>query len=80
MDKLILIPAYKPDERLVAVCRELSGEYEVLTVDDGGGSDYDLFHRRFRLSHCQSVRNRLSRLHVRRRISGGRRRLRKGYS
>ncbi len=41
MDKLILIPAYKPDERLVAVCRELSGEYEVLTVDDGGGSDYD---------------------------------------
>ena len=41
MDKLITIPAYKPDGRLVEVCRALSEDYAVLVVDDGSGSDFD---------------------------------------
>lgn len=41
MEKLIVIPAYKPDERLVEVCRALSQDYSVLVIDDGGGSDFD---------------------------------------
>ena len=36
-----LIPAYKPDERLIALTRELLGEgMPVLLVDDGGGAEY----------------------------------------
>lgn len=38
---IVLIPAYKPDERLVTLVRELlSRKYEVLTIDDGGGQKY----------------------------------------
>ncbi len=37
---LVLIPAYKPDERLVALCEELRGEsLDVLVIDDGSGAD-----------------------------------------
>ena len=41
MDKLILIPAYKPDGRLTEICRKLSSDYFVLVIDDGSGSDFD---------------------------------------
>ena len=41
MDKLVLIPAYKPDGRLTGVCRALSENYSVLVVDDGSGADFD---------------------------------------
>ena len=41
MNKLIFIPAYKPDARLTELCRSLSGTYHVLVVDDGSGSEFD---------------------------------------
>ena len=41
MEKLIFIPAYKPDGRLTELCRKLSGTYSVLVVDDGSGKDFD---------------------------------------
>ena len=41
MNKLIFIPAYKPDERLTDICSRLSGAYHVLVVDDGSGSEFD---------------------------------------
>lgn len=41
MDKLILIPAYKPDERLTEIAKKLSSDYNVLVIDDGGGHDFD---------------------------------------
>jgi len=41
MDKLIFIPAYKPDERLVGICEKLYDSYRVLVVDDGSGPDFD---------------------------------------
>ena len=38
---VVLIPAYKPDERLVQLTRELKEEkLDVLLVDDGGGAQY----------------------------------------
>lgn len=46
MDTIILIPAYKPDETLIRLARELRGkEFHILIVDDGSGSDYaSVFH------------------------------------
>ena len=41
MDKLIFIPAYKPDMRLPKLCGELSESYDVLVVDDGSGTNFD---------------------------------------
>ncbi len=41
MDKLVLIPAYKPDMRLAQLCEKLSGDYDVLVVDDGSGTEFD---------------------------------------
>ncbi|MBQ9879884.1 MAG: glycosyltransferase, partial [Clostridia bacterium] len=41
MDKLIFIPAYKPDHRLPELCSKLSGSYSVLVVDDGSGKEFD---------------------------------------
>jgi len=41
MDKLIFIPAYKPDCRLTELCRKLADEYRVLVVDDGSGTECD---------------------------------------
>ncbi|MCL1963793.1 MAG: bifunctional glycosyltransferase family 2/GtrA family protein [Firmicutes bacterium] len=38
---LVLIPAYKPDARMVALCRALRGEeLPVLVVDDGSGNAF----------------------------------------
>ena len=38
---VVLIPAYKPDERLIHLTRELRDEkLDVLLVDDGGGEQY----------------------------------------
>ena len=38
---VVLIPAYKPDERLIELTRELRGkDLDVLLVDDGGGEAY----------------------------------------
>ena len=39
-DITVIIPAYKPDERLVALIQELRGEFPVLVVDDGGGTEF----------------------------------------
>lgn len=40
-DTLVLIPAYKPDERLVTLCQELLHcSLSVMVVDDGGGDAY----------------------------------------
>ena len=41
MEKLIVIPAYKPDGRLTEVCRALSSDYSVLVIDDGSGKEFD---------------------------------------
>ncbi len=41
MDKLIFIPAYKPDERLTAIAERLCADYSVLVVDDGSGKEFD---------------------------------------
>lgn len=41
MDKLVFIPAYKPDERLTKLVQELCRDYNVLVVDDGSGGDFD---------------------------------------
>ena len=41
-DTVVLIPAYRPDEKLIETLRALSEfEYALLVVDDGSGSDYD---------------------------------------
>lgn len=39
----VLIPAYKPDERLLALISEIKQQtdYDVLVVNDGSGSDFD---------------------------------------
>lgn len=37
---LVLIPAYEPDDRLVALVTSLLPQYPVLVVDDGSGPDY----------------------------------------
>lgn len=42
MDTIVLIPAYQPDERLIATLRSLSEKgFGLLVVDDGSGSEYD---------------------------------------
>ena len=41
MEKLVMIPAYKPDQRLTELCKKLSENYAVLVVDDGSGKEYD---------------------------------------
>ena len=37
----ILIPAYKPDEKLVALCQRLldDDELKIVVVDDGSGTE-----------------------------------------
>lgn len=37
---LVLIPSYEPDQRLVALVRELAAEAPVVVVDDGSGRRY----------------------------------------
>ncbi len=42
METVILIPAYKPSDNLIEFVRELKkSAFDVLVIDDGGGSDYD---------------------------------------
>ena len=39
---VVLIPAYKPDEKLIHTLQKLSErQFRMLVVDDGSGSDYD---------------------------------------
>jgi putative flippase GtrA len=38
---IVLIPAYQPDHRLVDLCHQL-GDYQILVVDDGSGSAYQM--------------------------------------
>ena len=41
-DTVVLIPAYRPDKKLIDTLKALSeSEYTLLVVDDGSGSDYD---------------------------------------
>ena len=39
-DITVIIPAYKPDERLVTLIQELQGDLPVLVVDDGSGAEF----------------------------------------
>lgn len=41
METVVLIPAYKPDERLCILAENLKSSYSVLIVDDGSGKDFD---------------------------------------
>lgn len=41
-ETVVLIPAYKPDEKLIHTLQKLSEQqFRMLVVDDGSGSDYD---------------------------------------
>lgn len=41
-DTVVLIPAYKPNEKLIDTLRQLSdNEYTLMVVDDGSGIEYD---------------------------------------
>lgn len=44
-DTVVLIPAYCPDEKLIKLLDELSGDYELCVVNDGSGSGYDEIFR-----------------------------------
>lgn len=39
-DITVIIPAYKPDERMVALIKELADEFPIVVVDDGGGEEF----------------------------------------
>jgi len=42
MEKVVLIPAYKPDERFVAFVHELAQhEFDIVVIDDGSGAEFD---------------------------------------
>ena len=42
MDRVILIPSYQPDEKLLGLLKRIDlNEFDVFVVDDGSGSDYD---------------------------------------
>lgn len=54
----VLIPAYKPDPRMVALCGELRGQgLPVLVVDDGGGDAYCPLFDEVRLLGCHVERH-----------------------
>lgn len=41
MKKIILIPAYEPDDKLIKLVEDLSKEdFDILIIDDGSGSNY----------------------------------------
>ena len=40
MNRAVLIPAYKPDEKLIKLIGELKDDFFVLVVDDGSGDEY----------------------------------------
>ena len=41
MQKTVVIPAYQPDEKLIALVRGISRKgWELLVVDDGSGEKY----------------------------------------
>lgn len=44
---VVIIPAYKPDERLVGIVDQLwTYGFRIVVVDDGSGEDYlDVFNR-----------------------------------
>lgn len=44
MQTVAVIPAYKPDEKLVALVKELKeNNFDILVVDDGSGEEYSYF-------------------------------------
>lgn len=52
---LIVIPAYQPDEKLMASVKSL-GRYRILVVDDGSGSKYDEIFQTVKLSGAEVIR------------------------
>ncbi len=40
MDTVVLIPSYKPDEKLIEIVKQLNTEFKVLVVNDGSGEKY----------------------------------------
>lgn len=55
---LVLIPAYKPDERLVSLCAQLrENGLEVLVVDDGSGQACQSFFEEVALLGCHVERH-----------------------
>ena len=41
MKYIILIPSYKPNDKLIKLLKEIDNKYEVILVDDGSGNNYD---------------------------------------
>ena len=41
METTVLIPAYKPDEKLIPFVDELLSSFDVVVVDDGSGNEFD---------------------------------------
>lgn len=55
---LVLIPAYKPDERMVTLARELlDAGLSVLIIDDGSGPEYRTFYDEAATLGCQIERH-----------------------
>ena len=55
---LVLIPAYKPDDRMVALCSELRGAgLSVLVVDDGSGPAFRVFFDQAQALGCHVERH-----------------------
>ena len=52
MKYIILIPSYKPNDKLIKLLKEIDNKYEVILVDDGSGSNYDdIFNEANKYSH-----------------------------
>ena len=52
MKYIILIPAYKPNDKLMELLKEINNKYQVILVDDGSGSRYDkVFNEAKEYSH-----------------------------
>ena len=41
MKRIIVIPAYEPDNKLIDVVNSINRDYDIIIVDDGSGSKYD---------------------------------------
>ncbi len=54
---VVLIPSYKPDEKLITLAKELLQEdfFEILIVDDGGGAHYAHIFRELASMGCRVV-------------------------
>ncbi len=56
INKIALVPAYEPDEKLIKLVKELKdADYKIVVVDDGSGENYKkIFHKCNKMSHVIS--------------------------